>query len=398
MIELRIKHDLLMLLPLLNMDFNRMTMFSEINKDIFEEAIGSDLQCKNLARLSDFRHIQPTTEEKEQQYYQTVNEMVNYVANPIFTDVMQNITLLSNYMSSLCGRPENDFIMREALIQGYMCLRHMEEQHQEVINGTLESVKTAYEMGTLGYQKKDFAAIGTMFGIPEDKDVVINCFLAPRILKNGTADGVAINGICFQFYRLTLNEQDTKESDYLEGTNSRILKRKLATPFHEGIHVLLNESPLKQQLYDMMSDQSGKMASSNPTEFPQMQQFMKKILFCVSDNREDCIQRKHRDTMSENVVFEALSEAFAASGSSYARQNIGEKLPSSDKDWYAGWFFASKLCKHVYPVFVDYLKAAKPIDDTFFKRLNEDKALIAYLENPKLSCAMLPNNRTGNSY
>ncbi len=390
MATLRIRKNLLsdlyvLTVSLLFVDKKALASEGKSIEDLFEKKVISQEHAQILAKLAEFTPTLPETNAEKAEFQEIMSDVTSSFASSDLLPVNESIKIFSGHLARLCHQPENDIYT--TLKQSYVCLSQLEAPYHVINAETVKTFKQMYGSGALGYTGKDFDNVDVMFGVPNEANTIVDCCLVPKLLAN-SPDGRTDNGTCYLFYGLIQDEKEAQAGNYLNQNNSLLLKRKTSTPFHEGIHYLLDVSPLKNKLLYMMGitqlPAENLEGCCNKDDFPQMKQFMEKFLTCIENNQNLCHYRgmPKDNSSSVNLAYRIISEAFAVSGSMYVTENLGGKLPSQEKDWYSGWFFAGKLSKHVYPIFKEYLKEGKPIDDTFFARLNGDKKLMAYLASP----------------
>ena len=219
--------------------------------------------------------------------------------------------------------------------------RHIEPitQYKRVIENTQTDDQRGYS--------KDLAKLYDFFDV--DKNVKCYGILVPVPKKE--IDGCAIGNGFMIFY-------DTEKKDnekYIE--NSFLPEKKVSTPLHEATHVLFGHSKIKQDLKNNQGKGAHKLLSVLDKYF--------------SDNP---------DPNGRSAIL-AVDEAIAACSSMVVNKKY---KPKENFDvFYHGFEGANALAKSLYPVFQEYMKQDKKMDDDFFMQVATGFEMQQKIENAR---------------
>lgn len=205
--------------------------------------------------------------------------------------------------------------------------RHIEPitQYKRVIENTQIDAQKGYS--------EDLAKLYDFFDV--DKNFKCYGILAPVPKKE--VDGRAIGNGFMIFY-------DTEKKDnekYIE--DSFLPERKVSTPLHEATHILFGQSKIKQDLKKNQGKGAHKLLSVLDKYF--------------NDNPDP----------KERSVIWAVDEALAACSSMVV--NTKYKPRENFDVFYYDFEGANALAKSCYPVFQEYMKHGKKMDDDFFMQV-----------------------------
>ena len=220
--------------------------------------------------------------------------------------------------------------------------RHIEpiSQYKRVIENTQIDAQKGYS--------EDLAKLYDFFDV--DKNFKCYGILAPVPKKE--IDGCAIgNGFFMIFYN---NEKKDNEK-YIE--DSFLPERKVSTPLHEATHALFGRSKMKQELKNNQGEGVHKLLSVLDKYF--------------NDNP---------DSKDRSVIL-AVDEALATCSSMVV--NTKYKPRENFDVFYHGFEGANALAKSCYPVFQEYMKHGKKMDDDFFMQVATGFEMQQKIENAR---------------
>lgn len=213
---------------------------------------------------------------------------------------------------------------------------------------SITQYKRAIENTQIDAQKgysKDLSKLYDFFDV--DKNVKCYGILAPVSKKE--IDGCAIGNGFMIFY--STEKKDNEK--YIE--NSLLPEKKVSTPLHEATHILFGSSKIKQDLRDNQGKGGIKLLSVLDEYF--------------NDNP---------DTKGRSVLL-AVDEALAACSSMVV--NTKYKPKENFDVFYHGFEGANALAKCCYPVFQEYMKHGKKMDDDFFMQVATGFEMQQKIEN-----------------
>ena len=182
-----------------------------------------------------------------------------------------------------------------------------------------------------------------------DIDKTFRCYgiLAPLPQKN--IDGCAMGNGFMMFY-------DTKKKDSEKYVgNSLLPEKKISTPLHETSHILFGHSKIKKDLKNRQGNGANKLLSVLDKYF-----------------------NDYPDLNGRNSIM-AIDEAIASCPSMDV--NTKNKPYESFDTFYYGFEAADKLAKSIYPIYQDYMKQGKKLDDNFFMQAATNFETQQKLEN-----------------
>ena len=218
------------------------------------------------------------------------------------------------------------------------------QQHIEPITRYKRVIENTQTDDQRGYSK-DLSKLYDFF----DVDKNVKCYGILALVPKKEIDGCAIGNGFMIFY-----DTDRKDNEkYIE--NSFLPERKVSTPLHEATHVLFGYSKIKQDLKNNQGKGAHKLLSVLDKYF--------------SDNP---------DQNGRSAIL-AVDEAIAACSSMVV--NTKYKPKENFDVFYHGFEGANALAKSLYPVFQEYMKQGKKMDDDFFMQVATSFEMQQKIEN-----------------
>ncbi len=227
------------------------------------------------------------------------------------------------------------------------------EQHNGVIQQYKQTIEATQTDAQKGYSK-DLSKLYDFF----DVDTNVKCYgiLAPVPKKE--IDGCAIGNGFIIFY----DTEKKGNEKYIE--NSLLPERKVSTPLHEATHVLFGHSQIKQDLKNNQGKGANKLLSVLDKYF-----------------------NEHPDSKGRSLIL-AVDEALAACSSMVV--NTKYKPKENFGEFYHGFEGANVLAKSLYPVFQEYMKQGKKMDDDFFMQVATGFEMQRKIENVRKRLLYFP--------
>ena len=246
---------------------------------------------------------------------------------------INNIDELNNFIKQqLSDRPEKVEQFSRDSIKEMQEYSSFYQQNAETIKQYKQAAEERQTDAQKGYSQ-DLSKLYDFFDV--DKNFKCYGFLVPVPQK--AADGFALTNNSFMVCFETLKKNDEK---YIG--NSLLPERKVSTPLHESTHVLFHNSKIKQDLKNKQGTGANKLLSVLDKYF-----------------------NEHPDSKGRSAIL-AVDEALAACSSMV----VNTKYKPNEKFdiFYYDFEGANELAKSFYPVYQEYMKQGKKLDDNFWMR------------------------------